>query len=254
MFLLLSPAKKMHATPLTLPKGIDTQSPHFLSKTEQIATVMKEQSVQELKKMMGLSDSLANLNFDRFQNFQIPSSEDIGAPAASMFAGDTYVGLQAQGFTKEDWEFAKDRVGILSGLYGLLGLTDRIQPYRLEMGTKIHIQDQILVKYWKGILGRYLAQEIPTTEVIVNLASQEYFAAIDRDKLTNHSIITPLFQEYRKGEYKTISFSAKQARGTMARYVIQNRLCDCESMKNFTEDGYQYQESLSDAHTWVFTR
>jgi cytoplasmic iron level regulating protein YaaA (DUF328/UPF0246 family) len=230
--------------------------PVFMGHTSLLLDVMRKQSPQNLRDLMGISENLANLNFERFQVFDGAAMPESGSPAALTFAGDTYVGFDASSLSAEDMTFAQAHIGILSGLYGILRPLDRIQPYRLEMGTRIETsRGTNLYRFW----GDHLSERINAlTEkhahrALVNLASNEYFSAVDAKALTL-PVITPVFKEVRDGKAKVISFLAKKARGSMARYIVQGRIEKPEALKDFREGGYRYEGSLSNAEEFVFLR
>ena len=253
MYVLLSPAKKIREP---VPAVAHPTTPSLSSDAEVLSRTTKQLSTQNLKDLMGLSDNLATLNRDRFQTMNFPHNQDNATPAALTFNGDVYVGLDAPSLSADALAWAQDHVGILSGLYGLLRPLDLIQPYRLEMGTALKTKrGSNLYQFW----GDKIAQEIneytasKTTPVVLNLASNEYFKAASAKKI-NAPIITPVFKEIRNGKAKIISFYAKKARGTMTRYIIDNRIEDPESIKGFDRDGYVYRDDLSTESNWVFTR
>ena len=205
---------------------------------------------------MGISDKLAELNRDRFLAFSTPFDLDNARAAAYFFAGDTYMGLDAESMTDNDMEFAQGHLGILSGLYGLLRPLDLIQPYRLEMGTRLqNPKGDDLYQFWGTKIAQAINLKLNESEekVLINLASKEYFRSVDTKKI-KAKIITPVFKEERNGKLKIISFNAKRARGMMARYIIDNRLLNPESIKSFCQDGYRFNAELSDDTNWVFTR
>jgi cytoplasmic iron level regulating protein YaaA (DUF328/UPF0246 family) len=201
---------------------------------------------------MGVSETLAQLNVDRFAAFGTQDKK----PAALAFAGDTYQGLDAATLTPEDMVWAQTHLRILSGLYGLLRPLDAIEPYRLEMGSRLKTSHGAsLYDYWGTQISEALnAQALATNaNALVNCASQEYFGAVDSSSLTPQ-IITPVFMEEKNGTAKIVSFFAKKARGAMARYIIQNQVQESEELRNFSSGGYRYQADQSDAHKMVFLR
>jgi uncharacterized protein len=252
MYVLVSPAKRLDMSAPPLPAQ---GSPAFIGQAEKLANRARQLSVEQLKGLMGISDKLAQLNYDRFQAFSPPFTEENSLPAVFMFAGDTYLGLDARSLEKEDLDFAQKHLGILSGLYGLLRPLDRMQPYRLEMGSKLsNSRGKDLYEFW----GERIAAEINSRIAghadpsIINLASQEYFRSVLSGGLSN--VIVPQFKERRNGKLKIISFSAKRARGAMARFIVRNRLETPDAIKGFDLDGYSYQDELSDTKSWVFVR
>ena len=252
MFALLSPAKKL----VDSQRQVELSQPALMEDTLSLAAVMKGQSPADLGTLMSISEKLSQLNFERFQVFQdSPGKEDL-SPAALTFAGDTYVGFDGPSMSDEDLRFAQEHIGILSGLYGVLRPLDGIQPYRLEMGTKLETsRGKNLYQFWGQRITDRINACLGTHQdkTVVNLASNEYFSSIDQKALTG-PVLTPVFKEVRNGKAKVISFMAKKARGAMARYIVDNRLTSPEGMKAFTTGGYAFDESLSDASTWVFLR
>lgn len=251
MLLILSPAKAMNfadapAAPLTTPQLKDDIA--ALAKT----TVKLRTA--DLKRLMGISDNLANLNRERFQAFD-PSCED-GLQAAFAFNGDVYHGLQARTLDKKALAYAQDHVRILSGLYGVLRPLDAVQAYRLEMGVSLKTErGPTLYRFWQGKIAQALneAAEGHADPTVVNLASQEYFGAVDR-KVLNVPVVTCHFKEEKDGAAKVISFFAKKARGLMARYAIDHRLQQTQALKGFDSAGYALREDLSSETDWVFVR
>ncbi len=205
---------------------------------------------------MNLSDKLADLNFQRYQAFQPPFNLGNAKQAALAFMGDTYVGLQAATLGEDDLAYAQDHLRIISGLYGLLRPLDLIQPYRLEMGTKFPVaRKPDLYGFWNGTLAPALdaATEGHADATIVNLASNEYIKAIDKKKLKS-PVITAVFKEIKDGQTRVIGMFAKQARGMMARHMIENRVDRPEGLKDFNSGGYAYRDDLSDDANFVYTR
>ena len=252
MLVVVSPAKKMD---FQTPSDIkEFETPRFLDKAKELAKELKKKSPQDLQKLMGISETLAELNVKRYQTFKPPFSLSNAKQAGLAFQGDTYQGLKFHELDKAHRSFAQKHLRILSGLYGLLGPLDLIQPYRLEMGTKFGIQGSSnLYQVWKEQLTSELNKELKGQKALVNCASNEYFSAIDTTKL-KAPVITPVFKEEKNGKLKIISFNAKRARGMMARYIIDNKIKDPADLKRFAEDGYSYNEKLSDEHTFTFTR
>lgn len=255
MLAVISPAKSLDFDPA--PPAVPDTLPQFTEHTTVLTERARALSPADLKRLMGLSDKLADLNHARFQAFQHEHKRDVNAKQAALaFAGDTYTGLNAPGLSPDDLLWAQDHLRILSGLYGVLRPLDLIQPYRLEMGTRLdNPRGKDLYAFWKGIVGPALDDAVASHRhpVIVNLASTEYFKAAEA-KALRHTVITPVFKEVKDGRAKVISFLAKRARGMMARHIIVNRLEDPEDLKGFTEGGYTFRPEQSDAQTWVFAR
>lgn len=254
MLALLSPAKKLHA-PDFASSSQNTQ-PALLADAEVLAKQTRGLSRAGLQSLMGISEKLADLNFERFQAFSTPFHAENAHPAALSFAGDTYQGLAAWTLPEEDLRFGQNRLGILSGLYGLLRPLDLMQPYRLEMGTSLkNPRGENLYEFWRQAITQEICDRLENHEDkrVINLASKEYFRAVDTSRLPA-PVVTPVFRENKDGKSRTIGFMAKKARGTMARYILTRRLEEAESLKDFAEEGYTYQPQLSDETTWVFTR
>ncbi len=249
MLTVVSPAKKMDMHPV---EGVTATVPRFHAEAAELAEVARGLSQGDLKKLMGISDNLAKLNSDRFRDF----GEMERKPAALAFAGDTYQGLEAKSLEAEELDWAQDHFRILSGLYGLLRPLDAMEPYRLEMGSRLKTDHgTTLYAYWGDKIARQLNADAEAVggDALINCASQEYFGAVDR-KALKLRVITPVFKEMKSGEPKIVSFYAKRARGAMARFIIQNRLTDADSIKEFDTGGYRYKASLSNGDDWVFLR
>ena len=231
--------------------------PSFLKKTWELAAVTKKCDAKEVKQLMSLSENLAQLNYERFQNFDVENKKPKAAKQAVLaFNGDTYTGLDAQTLSRADLEFAQGHLRILSGLYGLLRPLDALQPYRLEMGTRLENPlGKNLYEFWGADIAKKLNQQLKDSEqkVIVNLASQEYFSAVKEQEL-KAEVVTCEFRELRDGKSKMISFFAKQARGAMARYIVQERLTKREELKSFDGQGYCFEPALSNEQKLVFQR
>jgi cytoplasmic iron level regulating protein YaaA (DUF328/UPF0246 family) len=205
---------------------------------------------------MDISPKLAELNYQRFQAWSLPFTPENSWQAVLMFNGDVYQGLKAETFSTTEFETAQANLRILSGVYGLLRPLDLIQPYRLEMGTNIAIaRKKNLYEFWKPKITSKLNAELAETgqKELINLASNEYFSALDTKKLKAR-IITPTFKEHKDGQYQMVSFFAKKARGLMSRFIIQNQITDPEEIKAFDLEGYFFNNQLSKGDNWVFTR
>ena len=251
MLAVLSPAKKLNFDPVG-PDVLAT-APEFQLDANRLNRIAKKLSVSELRSLMHISEDLAKLNKDRFKSFAKESDETNSKQAMLAFAGDTYTGLMAETLGAEDREYAQDHLRILSGLYGVLKPLDRIQPYRLEMGSRLaNKQGPSLYAYWGTKLSRALDSASDGAPVI-NLASSEYFKAAN-EKAMKSPVVTPSFKEERNGELKMIGFFAKKARGAMARYMIQNRVQSVDGLKDFNLDGYGFRPDLSDDRSLVFSR
>ncbi len=250
MLTVISPAKKLDFD--RAPLKIDATEPDFQADAYSLSRTARRLSVVKLQKLMHLSPALAKLNHDRFQEFaEVPTPEQV-KPAALAFNGDTYIGLQAETLSAEDMAYAQDHLRLLSGLYGLLRPMDNIQPYRLEMGSRLATRrGKTLYQYW----GSRLAEAINETgaPILLNCASVEYFKAV-APKALQPRVITPVFMEEREGNRKVVGLFAKRARGMMARFVVQNRIESEAGIKAFNHGGYGYRPDLSEGDRMVFTR
>lgn len=254
MLAVISPAKKLDFE--TEPRISRHSQPDFLAQSEQLVKSARKLSRDQLAQTMKLSDKLADLNYRRFKAFSTPFSLANAKQAMLAFTGDTYIGLNATTLDEDDMAFAQDHLRILSGLYGLLRPLDLIQPYRLEMGTKVRPPTgEDLYGFWNRSLSEAVnaATREHSDRTVVNLASNEYFKALSPKDLKG-PVVTPVFKEVRDGLAKVLGLFAKRARGSMARYIIRNRLRAPEDLKSFTEGGYVFQPALSEGATWVFTR
>lgn len=254
MLTVISPAKTLdfESPPVT---EAHTRPAH-LTQARQLVRRLQEFSAGDLSRLMNISDDLAHLNRDRYRRWKTPFKLDNARQALFAFKGDVYIGLDACSMRPDDLEFAQDHLRILSGLYGLLRPLDLMQPYRLEMGTRLDTdQGSNLYQFWGERITRSLNRELKQSgsTTLVNLASGEYFKSI-KPALLKADIVTPAFRDYKNGEYKFIQFFAKKARGLMARYLIDRRIDEPEGLKDFDYEGYKYNASLSTANDWVFTR
>ncbi|MEZ5551693.1 MAG: peroxide stress protein YaaA [Pseudomonadales bacterium] len=254
MLAVISPAKRLdfnRAAP-----AAKHSLPAFLPESKQLVDVLRQKSAAELGRLMRISSRLADLNHERFAQWQTPFTPDNARIAASAFRGDVYLGLDTDTLTTPDLNWAQKHLRILSGLYGLLKPLDLIQPYRLEMGTRLrNPRGADLYEYWRDPVTAALDELLRTQRrpVLVNLASAEYFEAVDTRKL-NTRIITPVFKDLKNGRYRFLSFYAKKARGLMARYIIRNRISSPGALKKFDADGYYYSARDSRDDHWVFLR
>lgn len=252
MKIVISPAKSLNFEK-TLPITIFSES-LFLKKSLHIHKVLKQKSPTALSELMGISDKLANLNWQRNQDWKTPFNLENARPAIFAFDGDVYTGLDAYSIPKEKIGTLQDSLRILSGLYGILKPLDLIQPYRLEMGTQISIgESKNLYEFWKTTITKALNKELKKEELFINLASNEYFSAVDVKSL-KVPVITPEFKDYKDGKLKTISFFAKKARGMMVRYIIDSNAKTIEDLKSFNYEGYQFDANLSKGNYLIFTR
>jgi len=217
-----------------------------------LLVILKNKSQAQISKLMSLSEKLSKLNVDRFQKFKIPFTLDNAKQAILAFKGDVYNGINAPTLSTEDLDFAQDKVRMLSGLYGVIRPLDLIQPYRLEMGTKLsNAKGNDLYDYWGSDISDVLNDD--ESELIINLASIEYFKAIDKKSL-NAKILDIVFKEKKGDSYKVIGIYAKRARGLMVNFIIRNRLDNPEALKDFSDEGYRFDRELSNDSTWVYLR
>jgi uncharacterized protein len=252
MLTVISPAKKLDLNALPLPEGLVPTMPDFATDASALARVARRLSVTDLQALMGISEALARLNRDRFAAFD--KAPDAVKPAALMFDGDTYAGLEARTLDADALRYAQGHLRILSGLYGLLRPLDAIQPYRLEMGSRLATRrGASLYDWWGTRIAKALnaAGQAAGTDVLLNCASVEYFGAVDARALRLR-VITPVFLEDRAGGAKTISFLAKRARGAMARFVQEHRLTDPADLRGFRAGGYAFDASQSAGNRMVF--
>ena len=252
MLVVISPAKRLDWTE----RDVEMTVPRFPDDAARLARSARNLSVRDLKGLMDLSDELAKLNRDRFRAFADDPDPADTRPAALAFAGDTYQGLEAGTLDPDELAWAQEHLCILSGLYGLLRPLDAIQPYRLEMGSRLKTRRGAnLYDYWRDEIAKALTAQAKTlgTDILVNCASQEYFGAADTRALKLR-VITPKFLEDKDGTPKMVSFFAKRARGSMARFIVQRRLTDPESLKDFDLGGYAYRADLSEPDAPVFVR
>ncbi len=254
MLALVSPAKKLDFTELAAPMA--HSQPDFLERSKVLIDAARKLSRAELSRLMKLSDPLTELNFQRFKAFTLPFTTANAKQAVLAFSGDTYVGFDAASVSDDDLLYAQDHLRILSGLYGLLRPLDLVQPYRLEMGSRLqNPEGSDLYDFWGDDLARAIDQAVAGHKeaVVINLASNEYFKAA-RPKHMKTRVITPVFKEVKNGEAKVLGLFAKRARGMMARYMVTKRIEQSEKLKKFNDGGYAYQDHLSEPDSWVFTR
>src|SRR5690554_5128946 len=254
MLMVISPAKTLD---YTSPLATETfTQPRFLEQSSQLIEVLRKLSPSELAELMKLSDKLAGLNVARFTEWQPDFNLDNARQAILAFKGDVYTGLDAQSLSAEDFDYAQQHLRILSGLYGVLRPLDLMQPYRLEIGTKLdNPKGKNLYEFWGERLTQSLNQCLAEqkSKVLLNLASNEYFKAV-KPKQLDGTLINVDFKDFKNDQYKIISFYAKKARGIMARYVIQHKIDSVEALKDFTEQGYYYSTEQSKPDHLVFLR
>ncbi len=252
MKVLLSPAKSLDFKS-QLPT--EKNSPLcFQKEAEYLNSILKRKSPEDLSQLMGVSSKIADLNYERNQDWSLPFNNKNARQAVYAFSGDVYRGLDAYSIDDDKIDFMQDTVRIISGLYGLVKPLDLIQPYRLEMGTKFSFDNnRNLYEYWKEKITNQLNSEILEDEPVLNLASNEYFKAID-SKVLNSDLYSANFKQFKDGTYKTIAIFSKKARGMMARYIIENKVTDIDSLKSFNYDGYVYHDNLSSERELIFSR
>lgn len=254
MLIVISPAKTLDFD--TSPRTQMATTPGFLDDSEILIKELRKHSPADISNLMKLSDKLAVLNSTRYETWSQPFTLENAKQAVLAFKGDVYTGLDAEGFSKEDDTFTQQHLRILSGLYGVIKPFDMIQPYRLEMGTKLkNKRGKDLYTFWGEKITDSLNTEFADNnyDTLINLASNEYFKAV-KPKQISANVITPVFKDQKNGNYKVISFYAKKARGMMVRYIVQNRIEEPEQIKGFNLGGYQYNEAMSSGNDWVFSR
>lgn len=254
MLFLLSPAKSLDfETPVD---GVEATLPAFIEHSAELIKVLKRKTMPEVAALMGISEPLAALNVGRYATWSKRFTDKNSKPAVLAFNGDVYEGLQAHSLSPDDLAWAQQHVAILSGLYGVLRPLDRLQPYRLEMGTALETnRGRNLYDFWGDRLVEHLNERLASdhTPVIVNLASQEYFKAVDR-KTLKARVIECVFEDWKDGRYKIISFYAKRARGLMARHAIQHRIATPDALHGFASEGYAFDAPASTPQRMVFRR
>ncbi len=254
MIIVLSPAKTLD---YKFESNHDHSVPAFLSQSSKLINNLKSKEPKDIASLMGLSDKLATLNFDRYQSWS--PSKKVAAdskPSMLVFKGDVYQGLQAEDLNNAEMKFAQKHIRILSGLYGILRPLDLMKPYRLEMGTKLQTSEgKNLYEFWGDKVQKNVLDELKNqkSDLLINLASKEYFTVLG--KLPEDiNVVTPTFKDYKNGNYKIISFYAKKARGLMARWIIKNKVTDFEDLTGFDLDGYRYSKAESTTTVPVFLR
>jgi cytoplasmic iron level regulating protein YaaA (DUF328/UPF0246 family) len=254
MLIVVSPAKNLDYQ--SIPTTQNFTLPALLDQSQLLIDKCRKLAPAKISSLMKISDKLAGLNADRYAQWSTPFNADNAKQAVLAFNGDVYIGLQAQTFEQQDFDFAQQHLRILSGLYGLLKPLDLMQAYRLEMGTKLATsRGKNLYEFWGDIITTKLNKDLAAQgdNVLINLASNEYFKAVKPRNLDG-MIVNPVFKDEKNGEYKIISFYAKKARGLMARYIIKNRLDDVSQLRNFDLEGYSFSAALSTPEQPVFVR
>jgi cytoplasmic iron level regulating protein YaaA (DUF328/UPF0246 family) len=255
MLILLSPAKSLDfESPLKIK---DHTLPHFSAEIKTLTSQLKKLSTTDLEKMMNISKKLAELNHQRFQNFSNKFNFENSRQALLAFDGDVYAGIAKDQFNHSDFSFAQNHLRILSGLYGLLKPLDLIQPYRLEMGCALpkNFSSKNLYQFWGDKISTHLNEELQSLDIshVINLASEEYFSAIN-PKIISKPIINIAFKEEKMGKFQIIGINAKRARGLMTNFIIKNKIGKIAQLKNFCEENYSFNNKLSDQSNLVFTR
>lgn len=252
MKIVISPAKSLNYE--TVVPTTEFTEASFLKQAETIQKTLKKKKPKQLMELMDISEKLAELNWQRNQDWTLPFSLENARHAVFAFDGDVYTGLDVYSLPTEKLSVLQDKLRILSGLYGLLKPLDLMQAYRLEMGTSMAVgTKKNLYEFWKKTITDALNKELENEELFINLASNEYFSAVDVKKL-KVPVITPEFKDYKDGKLKMISFFAKKARGLMVRYIIDNNVETLEELKNFNYEGYAFDANLSSENKLVFTR
>ena len=252
MKIVISPAKSLdfetHVPTSKFTQGI------FLNQAEKLNSVLKKKSPKKISELMSISPKLGDLNWQRNQDWHLPFDVENARQAIFAFKGDVYIGLDAYTLSENQLEQLQHKLRILSGQYGILKPFDLMQPYRLEMGTKLKVgRKENLYQFWGESVTNTINEELTEDEVFVNLASNEYFKVV-KPKLLKVPVITPVFKDYKDGKLKIISFFAKKARGLMVRYIIDNNIENAENLKGFNYEGYAFDANLSSERELVFTR
>jgi cytoplasmic iron level regulating protein YaaA (DUF328/UPF0246 family) len=252
MLILLSPAKSLDFSPIDCP---GYSQPRLLEKTEELVGVMRKKSRASIQELMGVSEKIADLNYHRYRDFSLPFTLENAKPSMYAFNGDVYTGLEAQSFNQKEVNFAQKHLRLLSGLYGVLKPLDLIQPYRLEMGTKLkHRRNKNLYEFWDTTITELLNEDLAESggDVVVNLASNEYFNSVKKDHL-NGRVLDVDFRENRDGKLKVISFNAKKARGRMTHLIVKEGLTQPEQLKELVVNDYVFspEHSTEDKYTFI---
>ena len=252
MKILLSPAKSLDFKS-ELPTS-KTSSICFEKEAQYLNSILKSKNPKELSDLMSISSKIADLNYERNHSWSLPFTNTNARQAIYAFSGDVYRGLDAYSIDDRSIDFLQKSVRIISGLYGLIKPLDLIQPYRLEMGTKLAFDsNKNLYDFWRKKITEQINSELESDEPVLNLASNEYFKAVD-NKVINTDVYSANFKQLKNGEYKTIAIFSKKARGLMTRFIVDNKITDVNDLKSFDYDGYMFQESLSSERDMIFTR
>jgi len=254
MLIVISPAKTLDLE--IAQAALKHTQPSMLKQSEQLIDLLTTKSPSDIEKMMKISPKLAELNVERYHTWSRPFNKKNAKQAILTFKGDVYTGLEAENFSDKDFEYAQNHLRILSGLYGVLRPLDLIQAYRLEMGIKLeNIEGKNLYEFWGNRITKNLNKQLETIDsnVLLNLASNEYFKSIKKQDIAG-DVVTPIFKDWKNGQYKIISFFAKKARGVMSAWIIQNQVNDIDTLTTFEQTGYEYSPNDSDAFNPVFLR
>jgi len=255
MILIISPAKKLDFSEETRYTQ-NYSMPAHLEESQKLINSLSKMSKKKIGQLMDISPALSELNFDRYQNYHTPFTPDNAKQALLSFKGEVYLNMEVDSYEEAEYEYAQKHLRILSGLYGLLKPLDLIQPYRLEMGTKLKIRRKNnLYEFWGEKIQEAVKEALAESgsNVLINLASNEYFKSVKAKSLDGR-IITPVFKDNKNGQYKTLFLYAKQARGQMSDFAIKEKVSDPEALKDFKGMGYSFNEELTEGDTWVFTR
>tara|TARA_B100001059_G_scaffold86820_1_gene84984 strand:+ start:3366 stop:4136 length:771 start_codon:yes stop_codon:yes gene_type:complete len=254
MIIVLSPAKTLD---YEFEASGNHSVPALLGQSAKLIAQLKKKEPKDIASLMGLSDKLASLNYDRYQSWTASKKVSSDSkPSMLVFKGDVYQGLQAEDLSKKEMAFAQKHIRILSGLYGILRPLDLMKPYRLEMGTKLETaKGKNLYEFWGNRIQMNVLDELKNlkSDLLINLASKEYFSVLG-EMPEDVNVVSPVFKDFKNGKYKIISFYAKKARGLMSRWIIQNKITDFEDLKSFNVDGYQYSKTESTMTSPVFLR
>ena len=252
MLIVISPAKTLDFE--TAPPTSTSTQPEMLKDSELLIEILREKSSVDIERLMKVSSKIAELNVARYHSWSQPFTVDNAKQAVFAFKGDVYTGLEAETFSTQDLTYAQDHLRILSGLYGVLRPLDLMQPYRLEMGVRLaNPEGANLYKFWGSAITEKLNEQLGDSELLLNLASNEYFKSVQIKSL-DAKVVTPVFKDWKNGEYKLISFYAKKARGAMSAWVLKNKVDCLEGLTRFDSDGYKYSKELSDELNPVYLR
>lgn len=254
MLILLSPAKTLDFK--TPPLAKKATHPRFAEQCSELVNKLKKLDPKAIGKLMHISPKLAELNYERYQNYQTTHGKDNSRPAIFAFTGDVYQGMKLNEWSQSDFDTAQAQIRILSGLYGVLRPLDRIQPHRLEMGTRLKTKrGKNLYEFWGSTITKQLNNDLQSSgsNLVVNLASNEYFSSV-KSKGLEGTLVTPIFKDEKNGKFKVLSFYAKKARGMMTDFIVRNRVESADDLQAFRTDGYEFDANASDENTLTFLR